>query len=509
MLPSELYSVAQIRTLEQLAIEKYGIDETVLMSRAGEAAFELVQAEFDDSQSVGVIVGKGNNGGDGFVVARLLHQAAFNVSVLTLSDPKKNSATARWAYHEALEAGVDIKPFDPQDDFSFDLIIDAILGIGIKGDVKGVACDAIQKINESDACVLAIDIPSGLDADTGCVLGHAVIAQATITYIGLKQGMLTGASANYCGALYCDDLSLEEVIPEVAINALRVDSLDALDAFQPRPRASHKGDFGHVLVVGGDKGMMGASILAGLSAMRVGAGMVSIATQTEHAAAAVSYCPELMVHGIEEQRNLEPLLARATLCIVGPGMGDSAWSQACFNQVLAAQLPLVVDAGALSLLAKTTICRDDWILTPHPGEAARLLALDSSVVQQDRFNSAIQLHRQYGGIIVLKGSGTLIQAPNSLPLVCSQGNPGMSSAGMGDVLSGVIGGLLAQGARIEDAATLGVILHASAADQCAEEHGERGLMASDLLPYLKKLVNTEQQQAFAYAKEQIIEINDD
>lgn len=267
---------------------------------------------------------------------------------------------------------------------------------------------------------------------------------------------------------------------------LNLKSLQTLLA--PRPRDAHKGLFGHALIIGGDFGMAGAVRLAGEAALRVGAGLVSVATHPEHISIVSSTRPELMCHGAKQVRDLKKLLTRATVLVLGPGLGQSTWSRQLYKSSLATQHPKIVDADALNLLAKHPIHRDDWILTPHVGEAARLLACSTEKIQQDRAKAVLALQTKFGGVIVLKGAGTLIVDSTHKIAICEAGNPGMASGGMGDVLSGVIGGLVAQGLSLSDAACLGVCLHATAGDLAAQD-GERGLLASDLIPHLRRFVN--------------------
>lgn len=257
----------------------------------------------------------------------------------------------------------------------------------------------------------------------------------------------------------------------------------------PRPRDAHKGLFGHVLIIGGDYGMAGAVKLAGEAALRVGAGLVSIATRPEHTSAIVSGRPELMCHGIKEAKELKPLLAKASVIVLGPGLGQSAWSKQLFKTVLNTPQPKIIDADGLNLLAKQPKKSNHWILTPHPGEATRLLNITSKDIQSDREKAVKQLQQKYDGVIVLKGAGSLVCSANSLS-ICQAGNPGMASGGMGDVLSGVIGGLLAQQFTLQQAAELGVCIHAHAGDLAAQQHDERGMLASDLMPYLRELMNS-------------------
>lgn len=256
----------------------------------------------------------------------------------------------------------------------------------------------------------------------------------------------------------------------------------------PRSRDAHKGLFGHVLIIGGGKGMAGAVRLAAEAALRVGAGLVSVATQPEHISVVVSARPEIMAHGIKKAKDLKPLLAKASVIVVGVGLGQTTWSKQLITETLDAPQPKVIDADALNLLAQQGIKSENWILTPHPGEAARLLTSQVTHIQADRLKAVKTLQQMYGGVIVLKGAGSLICVSDSVR-ICKAGNPGMASGGMGDVLSGIIGGLLAQHVNLRQAAELGVYLHASAGDWVAKQQGERGMLASDLMPYLTKLIN--------------------
>lgn len=255
-----------------------------------------------------------------------------------------------------------------------------------------------------------------------------------------------------------------------------------------RARDAHKGLFGHVLIIGGDQGFGGAVRLAGEAALRVGAGLVSVATHPAHAAFLNMTRPEIMSHGVHNAKELAALSQAATVIVAGPGLGLSAWSKALFRWILQNKKPMVLDADALNLLAKKPCHATHWILTPHPGEAARLLNTTSVAIQENRLASILALQKKFGGVIVLKGAKTLVKGPKAKPLLTTAGNPGMATAGMGDVLTGVIGGLLAQQLPPVVAAELGVLIHAKAGDLAAKA-GERGLIASDLFPYLRQEVN--------------------
>jgi len=490
-LPYELYSNQQIRNYEALAI-KAGICSYSLMQRAAKAAFLLFQEQWPTVKHVMVICGGGNNGGDGYEVAALAKRAGLKVTVYYLSEPGKLSDAAKKAYHTACTQRVEIVAFNEAVNFEeTDLIIDAMLGTGLKGTVKEPYAKAIALVNQAQKPVLAIDVASGLDSDLGIIHGDCVKADKTMTIIGLKQGLFTGDAANVCGEIYCNDLDIskqifnqqETKISRVNYNALRNSYL------LPRNKASHKGDFGHAVVIGGDHGMAGAITMAAIACARTGAGLTSVATQKEHVEIILAKQAEVMAHGISTQQDLQLLLNKATVCAIGPGLGQSSWSQLLFSKVMEANVPLVVDADALNLLAKHPSKQDHWILTPHPGEAARLLNCTSKDIQNNRYQAVTKLQSKYGGTIVLKGSGSLICDVEQKIYVATVGNPGMASGGMGDVLTGIITGLLAQKIPLAAAAKLGVMLHGKACDDAAKEKGERGLLALDIIPYLRTLLN--------------------
>ncbi len=303
--------------------------------------------------------------------------------------------------------------------------------------------------------------------------------------------MLTALGPDCCGALFCHDLDLsKDLFEQVSNDAVSIDIETFQNGVGPRPRCTHKGDCGHVLVVGGGPGMSGAPLLSALGAARVGAGLITVATHPDHAAFLNQGHPELMCQAVNTERELNILLAKATTVVIGPGLGKSAWAKRLLKVVLASKLPMVVDADALNLISTQRVRkRNNWVLTPHPGEAGRLLKSDTAAVQCDRFAAIAALLKKFGGTMVLKGAGTLVMGDGGA-LICDAWNPGMASGGMGDLLSGVIAGLAAQGVELPIAAALGVCLHAGAGDLAAKALGERGLLATDLLPYLMQLVNT-------------------
>lgn len=493
-IPKNLYRPEQVQQLDRIAIQEHGIPGMTLMERAGAAAFGVMQKLWPRARRVAVLCGVGNNGGDGYIVARLAASAGMRVVIYQVGDHTRLKGDALTAYERLEGSHVDIHPFDEGHTLElFDVVIDSMLGTGLKGEVKAewrLAIDMLNSIARGRPHVLAIDIPSGLDANNGNMLGAAVRADATVTFIGMKQGLLTGVGPAFCGELFFNDLKVPyQVYNDVPVSCVRIELDDYASFLQARERDSHKGDFGHVLIVGGDLGMSGAARLAAEAALRCGAGLVSVATRARHAYVLNQTRPELMCHAIEEARELTALLGKASVVAIGPGLGQGEWSQAMLARVMETDLPLVVDADALSLIAREPCTSQRWVLTPHPGEAARLLDCATSDIQVDRFTAATNIQQQYDGVCVLKGAGTIVAAAGQPPGLCTDGNPGMASGGMGDVLTGIIAALIAQGLSLAEAAALGVCLHASAADRSAQLDGERGLLASDIFPHLRALVN--------------------
>jgi len=483
-----LYTAAGVRELDRLAIEEQGIPGYTLMCRAGQALRDCITTHWPTCKRINILCGSGNNGGDGYVLARLLCEAGLDVTVQHLSDPAQLKGDAATAFADFKSGGGEATAFDGElKDASIQ--VDALLGTGLTRAVEGLWRQVIEAINAQSAPVLAVDVPSGLDADTGVIHGVAVQAQRTMSFIGRKRGLYTAQGVDCTGRIEFSSLDVPEAVyASQSASACLLEQPPLGKLAVPRARNSHKGDFGHVLVVGGSAGMAGAPRLAAEAAARCGAGLISVATHADHASGLNAGCWELMVHAVKHADELVPLLRRASVVVVGPGLGQSDWSRQLFERVLDTNLPLVVDADALGLLARDPLVRQNWILTPHPGEAACLLGTDAATIQQNRFTALESLREQYGGVVILKGAGTLVD-DGSLPAVCAGGNPGMASGGMGDVLSGVLGALLAQGLMPGTAARAAVCLHAQAADRAAAAGGERGLLASDLMPLLRERIN--------------------
>ncbi len=488
-LQQSLYQVSEIRILENLAIGKYGISGKTLMERAGKAVIYELKKRWPKAKNVVVICGKGNNGGDGYIAAYWAKKAGLAVKILQLDNVAKSSAETKQAYLKCQKLKIKIKPFVAAELTTGDLLIDAIFGTGFKGRIKKEIKQAINAINNSNIPVIAIDVPSGVDASSGNVKETAICAKLTVTFIGKKVGLFIGAARDYCGEIVVNDLSLPTEIISCGNEVAKILDLPEEKKLLPhRKKNAHKGDFGHVLVIGGDYGMGGAVKITAEAALRTGAGLVTVATRKEHVAMINATRPEIMVHGVESTNHLAKLLQKATVVVVGPGLGQDDWGKRLFNSVISADKPLILDGDALNILALKPKQKDNWILTPHPKEAARLLKDSVANIQANRLWALDRLIDNFGGVCVLKGSGTLVGNLERKKYLCDAGNPGMATAGMGDLLSGIIAGLLAQGLTLLDAANLGVSLHANAADLAAKQDGEVGMAALDLLPFVRALL---------------------
>jgi ADP-dependent NAD(P)H-hydrate dehydratase / NAD(P)H-hydrate epimerase len=481
----DLRTVEQLRTMERASLAALGISGHELMRRAASAALNSLRRHWPQLQHICIHCGPGNNGGDGFLLGVLAREAGLQVELVALSATAHGDAALARAAWEADGGKVQLWDIDgvlP----AAELHVDALYGIGLNRAPEPAVVQLIEQINHSGRPVLALDVPSGLNTDTGACPGVAIRACVTVTFIAGKRGLHTGRAADQVGVLELATLG----VPDSVYAAMSPDAqLLIADALPPRLRYANKGDNGHVLVIGGEHGMAGAVHLAGESALRAGAGLVSVATRAEHVFALNAARPELMAHGVDGPQALAPLLERAGVLALGPGLGQAAWGHALWLTALDANKPLVLDADGLNLLAREqrrfTV---PTVMTPHPGEAARLLGVATREIERDRFAAARELANRYAAVVVLKGSGTLIADSDGRLDVCPWGNPGMASGGMGDLLTGIVAALLAQGCSARRAACLGVGLHARAGDRAAQQ-GERGLLASDLLAPLRELGN--------------------
>ena len=491
-----LYSVKVAKDLDQSAMSQMDIPGIVLMKRAGAAALSELLEAFGRPSLVTVFCGSGNNAGDGYIIAALASQKKIPVKVYELGNTKKFSKETAQARAFAEQSNVPMAAFDSSVELAEGVIVDSLLGIGYTGGLRESYAQAVRAINDAELPVLSVDLPTGLDADTGTVVTEAVNADITVTFICSKKGLFTGRGPALCGDIVYHSLDVSNAIFEgVQPAAQLLDSFSLLDALPQWNADVYKHQRGHSMIIGGDHGYGGAAALAAEASLKTGCGLTSVATQPQHVGAILARSPEAMVHGVTSGQQLEPLLERPNVLVIGPGLGRSPWSEQLLQKALKSGLPLVVDADALNIVAEGRLARNaqdrQWIMTPHPGEAARLLNTSVAEVQADRFAAARKIQEKYNALVLLKGPGTLIAGENEVIKICPYGNSAMATAGMGDLLSGIIGSLLAQGLSMQEAAELGCCLHSCAADLAVNEQGPRGLVSSDLLLYLHQLLNRE------------------
>ena len=486
LIGSSLFTAAQCKAIDRSAIESMPIPGYQLMCRAARSAQHWITRLYPRACSFNVVCGAGNNGGDGLALAKLLFESGHAVTVTLAGTDFKDQLSG-----EALEAWNDLPvelpkhPFDPTVNDESDLIVDALLGIGLKGEVRQDSAAVIDWINRQKIPVFSLDIPSGLSADTGSMLGSAVKADATLTFIAPKQGMFINQARDYVGRLMVDSLGVPaELFPESQSQLIS----EPLNRMATLNRAAHKGSQGSLIVIGGDVGFGGAPILSSEAALRTGAGRVTLLTNSESAVTAMlSRTPEVMVRLANDIDAFEPMILSMDAIAIGPGLGQSDWSLSCLERVNSSDKPTVVDADALNLIAQNKVdFHRHAVFTPHPGEAARLLDCSATDIQSDPIRSAFALQSRLGGVIVLKGAGSIV-CDGRKAYICNLGNPGMATAGMGDLLSGIIATFLAQGYSLLDSAQMGVWLHAKAGDM-ASTKGERGLIATDLLTHIRRLL---------------------
>ena len=484
------YRAAAMREIDHQTYTALGISEYALMCRAGEAAFQQLVSQWPEARRTLVLCGTGNNGGDGWVLARLAANAGLECRVALFGDTSRIVGAARMAYdawcESNKEAHVNAETLNAGDleIGACDIVIDALTGIGLSGPARADFVELIALVNGSPVPVLSLDVPSGVDADTGSVIGSAIQATTTMTFIAHKPGLLTGTALNHVGQLLLADLGAPiAVVESVPADGYRI-SADAAGGLIPRSTTAHKGHFGHVLVIGGNQGMGGAALLAAGAALRSGAGLVSLATRSEHVSAALTRHPELMVTGLDDAAALPALCEGKSVIVIGPGLGQDDWAKQCLRHAVEAGLPLVCDADALNVIAEGMVTMPPdipLIITPHPGEAARLADVPTGEIESDRVRWAATLAERYAGVAVLKGAGTVVASPfkEDSPVICAGGNPGMATGGMGDVLAGLIGALVGQGLTLMEASALGVSVHARAGDLAWERYGV-GLTATDV-----------------------------
>ncbi|QLK62727.1 bifunctional ADP-dependent NAD(P)H-hydrate dehydratase/NAD(P)H-hydrate epimerase [Enterobacteriaceae bacterium Kacie_13] len=487
-LPHSVFSAEWLRKVEGQAAQETGVSLFTLMQRAAAAAFSLTQRIYPDARHWLIVCGHGNNGGDGYEVARLAKNAGLHVTLLAVENDKVLPDEAQQARQGWLACGGTVETSAAKWPEEADVIIDGLLGTGLSSAPRAPYDAMIDAINVASAQVISLDIPSGLNAQTGQAAGRAVHANHTISFIGLKPGLLTGQARDYVGELHCDALGLESWLESHAPLLQRLDATQTGQWLHPRRPCSNKGEHGRLVVIGGDMGFAGAIRMASEAALRAGAGLVRVLTHKEHAGPLLTARPELMVQELTDE-SLQEALEWADVVVIGPGLGQKTWGKQALERVAKCDKPALWDADALNLLAITPEKRQNRVLTPHPGEAARLLGCTVKDIESDRLLSVRKLVEQYGGVVVLKGAGTLVASEKGELAVADVGNAGMASGGMGDVLSGIIGGLLAQKLNVYDAACAGTVIHGAAADHIARQQGTRGMLATDLLAVIAPLVN--------------------
>ncbi len=458
------------------------------MRRAGRGAFARFQELWPQCRRITVLCGTGNNGGDGYVFASEALSAGLDVEVRFTGDPKTTDARmAREKYQN--RGGKLVSDCFDSECSEFDVVIDALLGIGLNKQIDGRMADAVNAINRTAKRVMSLDVPTGVDSDSGRLVGPAVRADATVTFISPKIGLFCLPASEYVGCLFIDTLDApKDAYAKVGNVAHLVDPNEFGPRIPIRKPAAYKSSVGKVLIIGGSASMEGAALMAAQAAYRAGAGLVSIATIDDKSTLLPYLAPEVRVYKFTETSELEKLIDIHDVIGIGPGLGLSGDAQKAVEIVGKSDKKIVVDADGLIALSKTGLASDNWILTPHLGEAARLLGVTTNLIRSERLNTASKIVERYGGICVLKGQNTVIVSIED-NWICTRGNSGMATAGMGDVLTGVICGIWGAGTNMATAARAGVWIHAVAGDESAADQGQIGLMATDLLPGIRRNLN--------------------
>lgn len=486
-LPQLAYSAQQVKENEAKVAALLGIDMYQLMQAAANSVFSVLNTYYPEAKRVLVIAGGGNNGGDGYLVAKQCLAHGIDTVVFAAKPVETLTGDAAKAAAEYCAAnGAFVSAICGE----FDVVVDALLGIGFSGVLSDEYQTIIATVNRLACDKIAVDLPSGIDATSGAVERCAVNANHTVTFIALKQGLLTGAAVDYIGKLHFAPLGMADAFCKTISSSVTVLQLAQLINHLPvRQPSSYKNQHGHVLLIGGDSGMGGAIRLASEACLRAGAGLVSVATHPTNVSAVLSGRYELMVQGVEKSAQLHQLIKKANCVVVGPGLGQSSWGQMIWQSLLSTELPesMVIDADGLNFMVQGTMPNaTNVVITPHLGEAARLLGCEKRDIELNRFNAVLKLVDKYNVVSLLKGPGSIICDGNQYQINLS-GTPSMASAGMGDVLSGIIGAFLASRLSAFDAASLGAAIHGLAGEQ-AQVGGKRGMLAADLFPFIRQLV---------------------
>ena len=500
----KLYTASETRKIDNLAIKEKGVSGYSLMQMAAEFTLDVILREFSPVEELIIFCSKGKNSGDGFLLGSFAKEFGLEVTIVMSNTSNVLKGVSRKAFEEMKDAKVKIistKSVEKLKVSNKAVIVDALIGTGLKGNLRKNIKESILALNKLGVKlpVLSLDIPSGINPDTGDADDIAVYADITATFVAQKRGCFTSVGKKFSGEIVYSDLEIpKNLFSKITSTSYVVDYEDSISKVVYREQDAHKGHFGNVLIVGGDRGLGGAGLLSSRAAVYSGAGLTSLVTRPEHVSASLVSCPEVMVKGVDSGQDIEEHLVKPDVIAIGPGLGQSAWSEQMIQRVFweaeKRDISVIMDADALNLLTKLKLSSNlpkRLILTPHPGEAARLLNTSVAVIESNRFSAAAKIQKKFNATVVLKGSGTVICHKSGGTQkwgICDSGNPGMATGGMGDVLTGIIAGLLAQGLTLKEAAEAGVDLHAKAADQASLEFGEAGLTSSDVINELKYLL---------------------
>tara|TARA_Y100001970_G_scaffold250037_1_gene321359 strand:- start:41974 stop:43482 length:1509 start_codon:yes stop_codon:yes gene_type:complete len=500
----KLYTAKDTKRLDYLTIKDQKITDYKLMEKASEFALETLVSEFKGVKKLLIFCSKGNNSGDGFLLADLSKKSGYEVTVIMANSASEIKGTAKIAYQRAIKNKVKFLHNNSLSNESLPketLLIDALIGTGLKGAPKKNIAKLIKRINYlgKKLPIMSLDIPSGINPDSGFGEGDYVIANTTCSFVAQKRGCFTSLGRSACGELFFSSLGLTKKIQhKVTSDISTLNTENILKKILKRDPNSHKGNHGRLIVIGGDFGMGGAAILAAKSAALSGAGLVTLVTRPEHVSATLSHCPQVMAVGVDSGQDLEPYLHNKDVVVIGPGLGISAWSEQLLQRTIALSnknnIPIVVDADGIHLIAKKNFKiknKNKLILTPHPGEASKLSGIRIEELEKDRYLAIAKIQKYSGGTVVLKGPGTLICTPSKTGRkisVCLAGNAGMATGGMGDVLSGLIGSFISQGLNIKEGTELAVDLHSQAADLASLDFGQVGLTPDNVIESMRELI---------------------
>ncbi|NIP38393.1 MAG: NAD(P)H-hydrate dehydratase [Candidatus Dadabacteria bacterium] len=496
----------QVREIDRAAIEDYKIPGIVLMENAGRSVAEVIINSYPDAKKIAVFCGIGNNGGDGFVIARHLISKDINAETFICGDPKKYKGDALTNYRALKKMGSEIVILDEKlpHYIECELIVDCIFGTGLDREVKGFYAKLIEFLNRRSAPILSVDIPSGLDANSARPLGCCIEAEKTLTFALPKIGNVIYPGLDYCGDVYLSGITTPAVLEEsINVELLTAGSIKPL--LNKRNRDTHKGTYGHLFIIAGSAGKSGASVLSALGAERIGSGLTTVGIPKSLNAVIEEKLTEAMTEPLPEtkdgllgntslKKTLEIISDKKTALAIGPGISTSKQTESFMLKLLKkCDIPVVIDADAITLISKNLSVLKNFnipvVLTPHPGEMARLIGKKNRDVQDDRIDVSRSFSRKYGVYLVLKGARTVISTPDGKIFINPTGNPGMAAGGMGDVLTGIIGGLLAQGYNAENSCKIGVFLHGLAGDMASKEISESGFLASEVADLTPKAIN--------------------